>query len=110
MSEANFLFRRSHSKGGPTVLRSYTKTPVVGPAAMVRTVPSARPVPGTVQDDVESSKNNIENSSIQETKTKGTVYGSYDSNTSSTIIDSEIPTNISDALSVFPSLMPRPAV
>lgn len=63
---------------------------------MVRMAPSAQPVPVGSQDSVQNSNENWE------TKTKATVHG--------TIIDSEIPTNVSEALSVFPSLLPKPAV
>lgn len=70
---------------------------------MVRMAPSAQAVPVGSQGAVKSSQISVQNSNENwETKTKATVH--------STIIDSEIPTNVSEALSVFPSLLPKPAV
>lgn len=80
-----------------TVVRSYANTPVVGPSAMIRMAPGAQTVPVISIDNRETMPNT-------------TIRGTRDPNITTTIIDSEIPANVSEALCVFPSLIPKQAL
>lgn len=71
---------------------------------MIRMAPSAQPVPVISNGAVESPKDRVET----KTKTKAIVRGSRDPSSSSSIVDSDIPANVSEALAVFPSLRPIP--